>query len=626
MTFIGAFAAAQTPDPVEPLVTTVQVTASIQAEAPVNATALNRAALESLPGVNLDDRLRIVPGFSLFRRSSSLVANPTTQGVSLRGIGSTGASRTLILWDGLPLNDPFGGWIYWTRVAPEEIDRVEVTRGAALSAFGDRALGGSISLFSRNPEPGLHLRGGIEGGNLGTLLLNTAASYQRGRWAASTVFRGGTTDGYFLVPPSSRGAVDQPANVEYAAGLFRIDYAATRDKLFARFDVLAEQRANGTALQENSTGLGGLGVNYSRDFGSSQFSALAFHQREQFHASFTAIAANRASERLTARQTVPASASGYAAFFQGRSRQLLYLAGADLNRAEGASREQLFPSGSRLGQGALLQHGYFGQASLRTRAWTLHAGARPQFLSGGRFFFAPNGGLTFARRSWRARLSGYRAFRAPTLNELYREFRVGNAITRANPNLDVESLTAVEAGFDLALERDRFSLTAFRNDLSNLITNVTLSTGATIVRERRNAASALSQGLEAEWRRTWARPRAVTLSSELSYLFAESRFGSGERLPQVPKHQGSAQLTAAWKSGVAAAALRSYASQFEDDLNRFRLPGFAVLQFTARQRLYARLAATFALENALDRECAVGFSPTPLVGNPRLWRAGLRWN
>lgn len=74
-------------------------------------------------------RLRQVPGFSLFRRSSSVVAKPTTQGVSLRAIGSSGASRTLVLWDGIPINDPFGGWVYWTRIDPAHIDRVEIDRG-----------------------------------------------------------------------------------------------------------------------------------------------------------------------------------------------------------------------------------------------------------------------------------------------------------------------------------------------------------------------------------------------------------------------------------------------------------------------------------------------------------------
>src|SRR4051812_24237028 len=140
----------QTPTtPVPPQKTSITVMERVEAEAPASITVLDREDVEQQPGVNLDDRLRSIPGFSLFRRSSSLVANPTTQGVSLRGLGSSGASRTLILWDGVPINDPFGGWVYWTRVDPEELSRVEISRGASTSVFGDRAMSGAIALFSR---------------------------------------------------------------------------------------------------------------------------------------------------------------------------------------------------------------------------------------------------------------------------------------------------------------------------------------------------------------------------------------------------------------------------------------------------------------------------------------------
>src|SRR5687767_12835844 len=108
----------------ETLKTSITVNENITAETPASVTVLDRLAVQQTAGVNLDDRLRVIPGFSNFRRSSSLVAHPTTQGVSLRGIGSTGASRTLVLWDAIPLNDPFGGWVYWTRVSPEDLERV----------------------------------------------------------------------------------------------------------------------------------------------------------------------------------------------------------------------------------------------------------------------------------------------------------------------------------------------------------------------------------------------------------------------------------------------------------------------------------------------------------------------
>src|SRR5881628_4202667 len=131
-------APAQKPDDptrLEPVVVTVTRIEQKAGEAPASVTVLTREDIRLSPSQTLDDLLRQVPGFSLFRRSSSLVAHPTTQGISLRGIGSSGASRSLVLWDGIPANDPFGGWVYWTQFQPEELERVEVSRGASTSVF-----------------------------------------------------------------------------------------------------------------------------------------------------------------------------------------------------------------------------------------------------------------------------------------------------------------------------------------------------------------------------------------------------------------------------------------------------------------------------------------------------------
>ena len=164
----------QDPTALPPLKTTVTVTSNVANEVPSSIVVLNREQLQLIPGIETDDRLRQIPGFSLFRRSSGLVANPTTQGVSLRGTGSSGASRTLILWDGFPINDPFGGWVYWDRIDPNYINEVDVNRGAATSVFGDRAMGGTISLFSPI-EQHQHLSADVVGGNRGTV--DAAASY-----------------------------------------------------------------------------------------------------------------------------------------------------------------------------------------------------------------------------------------------------------------------------------------------------------------------------------------------------------------------------------------------------------------------------------------------------------------
>jgi outer membrane cobalamin receptor len=289
---------------------------------------------------------------------------------------------------------------------------------------------------------------------------------------------------------------------------------------------------------------------------------------------------------------------------------------------EGTSTDRLFPTGQRVGGGSQVQQGTFAQLDAGRGPVKLFLGGRHHFTGQDSRFFSPSAGATAGKGIFRARASVYRSFRAPTLNELYREFRAGNAETRANANLRPETLTGVEAGFDVVAENTRMSLSLFRNSLDELITNVTLSTSATaIVRQRQNAGSALARGVDWSARTSWRNWRG-----EIGYLFADTRFSTGERVPQVPRHSGNAQITYARPDTLISAGLRTFSLQFEDDRNQFILPGYATLQLAARQRLTGSLFATFELDNATDRVFLTGFSPVPLVGTPRLWRAGLRWS
>ncbi|MBC8166399.1 MAG: TonB-dependent receptor [Bryobacteraceae bacterium] len=615
--------AAQTPIPTpEPQAvrTSITVLERIETEAPAFVSTIEAKQIAAQPGVNLDDRLRAVPGFTLFRRSSSLVANPTTQGVSLRGLGSSGASRTLVLWDGVPLNDPFGGWIYWTRVSPRELDRIEVSRGASTSVFGDRAMSGAIALFSR--PVARYAWGSYEGGNRNTHSVSGGGSYLWPHFGVSSNVRAFTTDGYYTIRRDRRGSADTPANVKFVAGNTRLDWLTQADRLFVRLDVLAEERDNGTVLTHNSTSLGTIAANYSHAWSDDTFSLLVYHTREQYHASFSSVTTNRNSETLQYLQTVPSEAVGAAALWSHRGKSWNLIGGGDAQRVEGVSTDRLFPSGLRIGGGSQLQHGTFLQGDLTLGALKLFLGERYQFAGADNRFFSPSGGFVLGRRSWRARGSAFRGFRAPTLNELYRPFRAGNAETLPNAGLRPETLFGAEAGLDYIGENGRVAVSFYLNDLTDVVTNVTLrSTPALISRQRQNAASALTRGVDISARRNWRK-----WTGEASYLFADSRFGSGERIPQVPRHSGSAQLT--WSNGstFASAGIRAFSLQLEDDRNQFVLPGYSSLQLSVSQRLKHGLSASAEFENLLDREYLVGFSPVPLIGAPRLWRGGLRWD
>ncbi|MGQ9634160.1 MAG: TonB-dependent receptor [Bryobacteraceae bacterium] len=622
MTFLGPFAApafAQVALP--PLKTSITVTETLSASVAAHMTVLDASTLDRIAGVNADDRLRTIPGFSLFRRSSSLVAHPSTQGVSLRGLGSTAASRTSVRWDGVPLNEPFGGWIQWSRVAPEALDRIEVTRGASTSLFGDHSMGGSISLFSKAAERN-RLESQVEAGNRATRTVSAAAARRWNRWAASAHWRGVTTGGYYIVRPSDRGLADRPARSRFTAGDLRLDAGQGAERLFLKLDVLAEERSNGTVLRRNSTSLGSLSAHYFRNAATSSLSLIAWHVREQFWDHTSSLSPDRNTETPATRQRVPAESAGATALWRKQQSHWSAIAGADLLRVEGYSYQTNPATGvTQVTGGVLPQHGYFTQLEAGSAWLRLFAGARFQSAGSGRRLFSPSAGLTAARGPVRLRASAYRAFRIPTLDEMYRQFRVGNTVTFPNPDLRPETMSGGEVGLDWSSERSRLSLTAYHNSLGRLITNVTISTTPSLIqRQKRNAGQATARGVEAELRHRWR-----SLLGELSYLFVDSRFSSGPRLPQVARHQGSAMLTHSGPRTLFTAGVRAYSSQFEDDLNTYRMPGYAVLHFSVQRELGRALVAVFTMENTLNREFIVGFTPTAATGAPRLWRVGWRW-
>ena len=601
----------------EPVRTQITVNESVASESPASITTLGAPELKRIPGVNLDDRLRMVPGFTLLRRSSSLAANPTTQGISLRGIGSSGTSRTLVLSDGIPLNDPFGGWIYWTRTSPDEVERVEVSRGSTTSVFGDRAMGGAINFISRTPSTA-RLSLGFEGGNLGTRMPSGSFSQLfRQRWGVTAAVRAFETDGYFIVPRSIRGRVDTPANVRFVAPQVKLDWLAPGQRFSLKSDLLIEERQNGTTLVNNSTGIGSVSGSYSREW----LSLLAFHQRQEYRAAFSTISADRNTERITFRQSVPAESVGGAGFATLRRSSLTVLGGGDFLRVDGTSRDWLVPTGARIGGGVQFQRGVFGQADYSWRQLKLFGGSRYHF-TGTTSFYSPSSGFSYGfRGGLRVRGSAYRSFRAPTLNELYREFRAGNTTTLANPALLPEKVFGAELGADWVGERSRFSVTMYRNDLSALIGNATLSaTPALITRIRRNIGTALARGIEANYRY-----RLNAWTWETSYLFADSRVATRERIPQIPRHQGNAQLSWTHRGTLLAGGLRAGSLQFEDDRNTQLLPGFALAHLSLAQQFREGVVFTLAVENALNREYLSGFTPAPQIAGPRLVRAGIRW-
>src|SRR5579864_4244605 len=279
-------------------------------ETPGSTILLTNTDVIATPALRVDDVLRQVPGFSLFRRSDSRTANASNQGVSLRGLGGTASSRALVLEDGFPVVDAFGGWVYWDRVPREAIANVEVFRGGASNLYGSDALGGVIQFVTRQPSaPAFALETSY--GNLKTPDLSFWTGTRAGKWdlsLSSELFR---TDGYILVPTWQRGTVDTVANSKDAAVEANVGHQlGANGRIFGRGTFYTEFRHNGTPIQTNDTELGEGAVGLDKQFGNDSLMFRAYGLVQGYDQRFSSVAAGRASESLTDIQYVPEQVVG----------------------------------------------------------------------------------------------------------------------------------------------------------------------------------------------------------------------------------------------------------------------------------------------------------------------------
>ncbi len=281
----------------------------------------------------LDDALRSTPGFTLFRRSSSRVANPTTQGVTLRGVSGSGASRTLVLSDGVPLNDPFGSWVYWNRIPMAAVDKVEVVRGATGDLYGAGALGGVIQLLTVQPSR-TRARATIDGGSHDTFRGSLFAAAEKNGWSASGAYEGVRTDGVFVLGSEVRGVVDTRADSDYKTGFGTVGRRGANWHVTGRGAGYAEERSNGTVVQVNTTDWRQFSVDAGALVGGGVLQVNVVGSSQDYYQTFSAVAAGRATERLTFEQSIDTSHRGFNAQWTRPINKLTMIVGGDYRHTE----------------------------------------------------------------------------------------------------------------------------------------------------------------------------------------------------------------------------------------------------------------------------------------------------
>jgi outer membrane receptor protein involved in Fe transport len=666
---------------------TVTATRSEQriADVPASVNVVSSEQIEQSPAVVADDILRQVPTFSLFRRTSSIASHPTAQGVSLRGVGPSGVSRTLVLLDQVPFNDPFGGWVYWTRVPLMDTERIEIVDGATSSLYGNYAMGGVINIVTHRAEPRTVIFK-PQYGNRNTPKMDLFASDVWGKLGATFHATTFDTDGYTIVAEQERGPIDIPANVKYNTASGKLDYNPTdRVNLFFRAGIFTEDRSNGKIGEVNDTswkfGSGGVGLRLAD---SSNVDARIFFDRQKFHSTFFAVppaTPPRSQLNLTLDQNVPTNAVGtmlqWNRAVQAGTRTHIISAGYDFRWIDGDSREQTFalatgltPLLNRISGGTQKIGGFFVQdilevtaklqltGSIRFDSWrnydahnfeTTIATGNPtannrELADKSDNAISPRGAVLY-RATDRVSVWGSvsNGFRAPTLNELYRQFRVGATLTLANEELGPERLTGVEAGVSVAAT-DRVTVrgTFFNNRVKDPIANVSTNPAGT-VRQRRNLGSTNIGGFQTDvsYRVNghWGVSGAYVFDIAKVHEAAVDPTGfdlTGKYLAEVPKHRASFAVNYTNPRYINVALENQFVGhQFDDDRNEavilpgvsgkteIGLPAYSVTNLTLARTLNRNVDLFFGVQNLFGTLYYVGTNPTT-IGTPRLVNGGIR--
>jgi outer membrane receptor protein involved in Fe transport len=645
-------------------------------DVPASITIVDRDSVHQSAAIVADDVLRQVPTFSLFRRTSSLASHPTTQGVSLRGIGPSGVSRTLVLFDDIPFNDPFGGWVYWTRVPLENMQRIEIVDGPSSSLYGNYAMGGVINIVS---SPATRRQADLRAqyGTHRTPKVDATFGDVWGRLGVVADVSALDTDGYPIVSEAERGLVDNNAAVEYRNANVKLDYQATdRVRAFFRGGYFHENRDNGKASTIDGTeeanrtrwssASGGVRV---RMPDASELRATVFTDVETFRSNFLAVPVAtppRSIGRMTLNQNVPVHAVGTTAQYSRAFGQHFITAGTDWRWVDGDSNEDALDGatgtrvtlhrvsgGTQRILGAYLQDLFQPMSRLtltlsnRLDSWKNYDGHNletavvsgvptnnvPSLPSRSDTVNSPRVAALFRVNDTVSAWAGLGwGFRAPTLNELYRQFRVGTTLTLANNALGPERLFGYEGGATLTPGRNvTLRATLFANHLKDPVSNVTIATaGAAVTQQRQNLGRTRVRGIQtdAEYRLGGAwKVMAAYVFNRATVTENEKDLGLvGKYLPQVPKHRGSARLAYSDTArGTVAIGVLFVGAQFDDDRNTIsrRLPGYAVVDLMLGRNLQRNVELFFSVQNMLDREYLVGTLPTT-VGTPRLISGGVR--
>ncbi len=593
---------------------------------------LEREELLTSGSGRLEDVLSSVAGFQQFRRSDSRSSNPSAQGVTLRALGGNASSRALVLLDGVPMANPFFGYVPYSALAPERLESIRVIRGGGSGAFGAGAVAGTIELESADAVTLGLLNGGVLANDRGGTESSASFAPRVGRGFAVVSGRWDRGKGFYTTPQDQRVPATSRAKYDsWSIGARLVQPLSDTIEIQARtlfFDDNRTLRFKGA--DSSSSGEDASLRIVGR--GDWQFDILAYGQWRNF--SNIVISSTRFVKVLDQSDTPSTGLGGKVELRPPVGNDHVLRFGADYRRSKGRLHETAFSAftgnvtAQRRAGGTNTDFGLFLEDDWTLGDVILTAGARADRWTVRDGFFEErdsDGGVVIDdgfddRSGWEAtfrggivvpldhgirlRGSAYSGLRLPTLNELYRPFVVFPVVTMANADLENEKLEGFEAGIDFVPSpKFSFSVTAFDNKVKNAVANVTLEEN---LRQRRNVDAVHARGIEASTNLDFG---DISLIGSLSWTDSEVEASGpaaaldGNRPAQTPRWAASGTLS--WtprENWLVAATLRHVSAQFEDDLETEVIPAATTLDAFFQAPLGRGFSLILRGENLFDEE------------------------
>ncbi len=558
------------------LIITATKTNRLMSETPASVSVLTKEEIDVSPAKNVDDLIMSETGVQVKRVVG--IGEGIPSDIIIRGIsGSLGSSRTLILVDGIPTNASGTPFLILNEIPLGAINTIEVVRGPYSSLYGANAFGGAVNVRTIEGQGKPKLTSSIETSYPFTVGHKTFANKKD----FSTALSEAGTDAYWNIEGTSSGGNDR-FHYLASAGFRTIGNYLLHDSATTKRDstLIYKKNENYDYRDTRFFGKCGYHVNDALSLelhGRFFDSELGFGKTKKIKPDSVDIVTKGRKfvigplARLTLSENVDMTirthyrtligefwneeklpddsySPGYwksqshdwqiesQAIIQAGKSQVITCGLDILGNAIHFGEKTNPQTGSQIPatyavDASISNIALFAQDEITLKKLIIIPGARIDYHSDFGSALSPKLGISYKLFDWmRIRNSVGRAFRAPTLSELYMpDLRIRSDLNlKPNPNLKPEFMRAIDGGIDLfPTSTLRLQIGGFLNQMKDLIGQTVVISDSSVTHA--NISDAWSRGLEVDFEWQWT----DWLNVFVNYVFQKTKNESASAIRKM---------------------------------------------------------------------------------------------